>query len=63
MASFQDILTQFRQESTTERDKGNRFERLMQLYLRTEPFYASRFKNVWLWEEFSERLGRTRHRH
>lgn len=52
MASFQDILTQFRQESTTERDKGNRFERLMQLYLRTEPFYASRFKNVWLWEEF-----------
>lgn len=52
MASFQDILTQFRQESTTERDKGNRFERLMQLYLRTEPFYASLFKNVWLWEEF-----------
>ncbi|MDR1055621.1 MAG: DEAD/DEAH box helicase family protein [Prevotellaceae bacterium] len=52
MASFHDILTLFRKESATEREKGARFERLMQLYLRTEPFYASRFKNVWLWEEF-----------
>jgi predicted helicase len=55
MTSFQDILTNFRKESATEREKGTRFERLMQLYLRTEPFYASRFKNVWLWEEFPAR--------
>ena len=52
MVSFQDILTFFRKESTTEKDKGTRFERLMQLYLQTEPFYASRFKHVWLWNEF-----------
>ena len=52
MTSFQDILTLFRKESVSEREKGTRFERLMQLYLRTEPFYASRFKNIWLWEEF-----------
>lgn len=55
MTSFQDILSQFRKESASEREKGTRFERLMQLYLRTEPFYASRFKNVWLWEEFPYR--------
>ena len=52
MASFQDILTQFRQESTTERDKGNRFERLMQLYLQTDPKYAYQFKHVWMWNDF-----------
>ena len=52
MTSFQNILTQFRKESANEKEKGTRFERLMQLYLRTEPFYASRFKNVWLWTEF-----------
>ncbi len=52
MASFQDILTQFRTGSATEKEKGARFERLMQLWLRTEPFYASRFSAVWLWEEF-----------
>lgn len=52
MTSFQNILNQFRKEATTEKDKGTRFERLMQLYLQTEPFYASRFKNVWLWNEF-----------
>ncbi len=55
MTSFQDILSQFRKESASEREKGTRFERLMQLYLQTEPFYASRFKNVWLWEEFPYR--------
>lgn len=52
MTSFQDILNQFRKESLTEKDKGTRFERLMQHYLLTEPFYASRFKHVWLWNEF-----------
>jgi len=52
MTSFQDILTQFRKESVTEKEKGTRFERLIQLYLQTEPYYASRFKKVWLWTEF-----------
>ena len=52
MTSFQDVLTLFRKGSASEREKGTNFERLMQLYLRTEPFYASRFKNIWLWEEF-----------
>ena len=52
MTSFQDILTLFRKEAATEKEKGTRFERLIQLYLQTEPFYASRFKNVWLWGEF-----------
>ncbi|GAE84968.1 type ISP restriction/modification enzyme [Bacteroides reticulotermitis] len=32
MTSFQDTLTQFRRESATEREKGTRFERLMQAY-------------------------------
>lgn len=52
MTSFQDILNQFRQELITKREKGTRFERLMQLYLLTEPHYASRFNKVWLWNEF-----------
>ena len=35
MATFTDILNKFRQESFSERDKGCRFERLMQAYLKT----------------------------
>lgn len=50
--NFNKILDHYRENSFSEHDKGTRFERLMQLYLQTEPFYASRFKKVWLWAEF-----------
>lgn len=50
--SFQKILDKYRKISFTEKDKGTRFERLMQAYLKTDPKYAFKFKHVWLWEEF-----------
>lgn len=50
--SFQKILDKYRKLSFSERDKGDRFERLMQAYLQTDPKYAYQFKNVWLWNEF-----------
>jgi predicted helicase len=46
------ILDKYRQFSFTEKDKGTRFERLMQAYLKTDPKYAYTFKHVWLWQEF-----------
>jgi predicted helicase len=57
--NFNTILEQYRRKSFSERDKGDRFERLMQLYLQTEPYYASRFNKVWMWDEFPfrENLG------
>ncbi|MBI5964676.1 MAG: DEAD/DEAH box helicase [Chloroflexi bacterium] len=53
--SFQTILDKYRKFSFSERDKGDRFERLMQAYLQTDPKYAYKFKKVWLWTEFSGR--------
>lgn len=50
--TFNDILEKYRKISFNERDKGDRFERLMQGYLQTDPKYSYRFKNVWLWNEF-----------
>ncbi|OQB30098.1 MAG: Type III restriction enzyme, res subunit [Bacteroidetes bacterium ADurb.Bin174] len=55
MTTFQQVLDHFRKESFSQKDKGERFERLMQLYLLTEPFYANLFKKVWLWSEFPAR--------
>jgi predicted helicase len=49
---FADLIEKYRQISFSERDKGDRFERLMQGYLQTDPKYSYRFKKVWLWEEF-----------
>ena len=50
--SFNKIIEKYRKLSFSERDKGDRFERLMQTYLQTDPKYAFRFKNVWLWNKF-----------
>ncbi len=55
MANFNKVLNKFREESFSERDKGFRFERLIQTYLKTTTIYASRFKEVWLWSEFPYR--------
>lgn len=49
---FQKVLDKYRKISFSERDKGDRFERLMQAYLKTDPKYAYLFKKVWLWNEF-----------
>lgn len=51
--TFQDILARYRAVSFSERDKGDRFERLMQAFLQTVPWYAGTFRHVWLWREFS----------
>jgi predicted helicase len=53
--TFDKILSKYRRLSFSERDKGTRFERLMQAYLQTDPKYAPLFKNVWLWNEFPGR--------
>lgn len=55
MMTFLNILEKYRKISFTERDKGDRFERLMQAYLQTDPKYSYRFKKVWLWNEFPGR--------
>lgn len=49
--SFQTILKKFRENSFSEKDKGDRFERLIQSYLYTDPKYAH-LRKIWLWSEF-----------
>lgn len=52
MPAFNEVLKKYRSEAYSERDKGTRFERLMQAYLKTDPLYADRFQTVWLWNDF-----------
>jgi len=53
--SFPTILDKYRKFSFSERDKGERFEHLMQAYLQTDPKYAYQFKHVWMWSDFPYR--------
>lgn len=50
MNDFNKVLEKYRKLSYSQKDKGARFERLMQGYLQTDPMYASKFKKVWLWD-------------
>lgn len=52
MTTFTKIINKFRHEAWSECDKGFRFERLMQAYLKTTALYEGRFEEVWLWAEF-----------
>lgn len=52
---FLSILEKYRKISFSQKDKGERFERLMKAYLLTDPKYADKFKKVWLWSEFPGR--------
>lgn len=53
--TVQEILGIYRSQSFSEHHKGERFERLMQAFLRTSPLYSSLFKQVWMWEDFPAR--------
>ena len=52
---FNKILHDYREKSFSERDKGDRFERLIQAYLQTDPTYSNTLKYVWMWDEFPGR--------
>jgi predicted helicase len=47
-----EVLDKYNKEALSLHDKGNRFERLMQAYLKTDPEYANQFKHVWMWRDF-----------
>ena len=53
--SFDQIIQKYRDESYSERNKGERFEKLMKAYLLTKPVYKSLLSDVWLWSEFPYR--------
>ncbi len=52
MTTITEILEKYRRTSSSERDKGDRFERLMRAFLLTDRRNAPSFENVWLWKEF-----------
>ena len=52
--TIHDILHEIRLKSTTEKEKGTDFERLMKLWFMSDPRYNF-FEKVWLWEEFPAR--------
>lgn len=56
--TIHELLDDLRSVSLDERDKGDRFERLIKAYLSSEPEWTARFDQVWLWKEWPGRGNR-----
>jgi predicted helicase len=52
------VLEELHISSTGGRDKGDKFERLIAAYLRTDAAWSSRFGKVWLWNDWPGRAGK-----
>ncbi|MCB0339566.1 MAG: restriction endonuclease, partial [Bdellovibrionales bacterium] len=52
---LRELLNSWRNASFSEREKGERFERLIQAYLLEDDKYN--FEDVWLWKEWAELKG------
>jgi hypothetical protein len=50
--SIYDVLAHFREAANSNRDLGDRFERLICSYLELDPIYAEQFSRVWMWNEW-----------
>ncbi len=61
MSNFEKVINRYRNQSYSEADKGNRFERLIQAMLNTIPPYCDELQQVWLWNEFPYRQNISLH--
>lgn len=53
--ALEHVLNQLAAEAIHNSDKGRKFERLVRGYLLTDPMYAQKFSDVWLWNDWPER--------
>jgi predicted helicase len=58
MVTIHDLLKELAASATSNRDKGDKFERLMLEYLKADPLHSDRFSSVWLWNNWPGREGK-----
>jgi len=55
--TIHNILEEFRTTAISTRDLGDKFERLMLDYLQTDPLYADKYSDIWLWMDWPDRVS------
>ena len=56
--SLNNVLESIRLNSTSEKDKGDKFEILMLAFFQNDPTYKAQFKEVWLWKDWKGNKGK-----
>jgi predicted helicase len=57
ISALNKLLTQYRNSSKTEREKGTYFEELVITYLRNEATYKDLYSNVWTYADWAKEQG------
>lgn len=57
MATFDELVKQIDANLTNQRDRGTAFEHMVVSYLKNEPTYKHKFKNVWMLNEVPAEYG------
>ena len=57
MTTFRQLLEEFDASAKTTAAKGTRFEKFCRAYFQTDPLWAERFDEVWLWMDWPDRDG------
>lgn len=52
---LEDVLEKLRASATDSRDQGDKFERMMIRFFKTDVQWAQRFDDVWLWMDWPDR--------
>ncbi len=55
---LQNLLKKYRDNSKTEREKGEYFEHLAKDYLKNDPVYAAQYSDVWTYSEWAKAQGK-----
>lgn len=55
ITTIHNILEEFRESASSNRDLGDKFERLIANFLVTDPLYKDLYSDVWLWMEWPDR--------
>lgn len=55
--AFDDVLRDIRSKSTSAKDLGERFERIILDVLRHDRHYRNRFDKVWMWSDWARESG------
>jgi predicted helicase len=59
MTTIHDLLEQYALMARDTREKGDLFERLVRAFLRTDPLYSDQYDEVWLWQDWPGRDGKS----
>ena len=57
MISVYEAIADIRENATSEKDKGTRFERMSRYYLKNDPLWSGRFSDVYMWQDSPTNTG------